>query len=170
MGVGMLTVALAGSATAQTAVRAHETVVSSLFFKLPLFVYRPDDPRFLPLSVCLLGSDAFHTHFERLAQASVDGRPVYYRRLDATSDATPCHYLFISASHATPLSQILGNLASSSTVTVSDKPGFAEAGGMVELSQPRPGSPAGVVINRQAARHKDIGFNAQLLRLSRVMP
>jgi len=163
-------VALAGSTGAQPTADSEETVVSTLFFKLPLFVYRPDDPRFLPLSVCLLGSEPFHTHFARLAQAPVDGRPVSYRRLSATSDATPCHYLFISTSHAPHFNQILHTLVNSPTVTVSDMPGFAQAGGMVELSRSTPGSPIGVLINRNAARHQDIGFNAQLLRLARVVP
>jgi hypothetical protein len=54
-------------------------------------------------------------------------------------------------------------------VTVSEISGFAKAGGMVELSLGGAGSPVAILINRQSARQKSIEFNAQLLRLAKVV-
>jgi hypothetical protein len=52
-------------------------------------------------------------------------------------------------------------------VTVSDIPGFAQLGGMIEL--PLEGERVGIVINRSSARKSGFEFNAQLLRLARVI-
>jgi hypothetical protein len=52
-------------------------------------------------------------------------------------------------------------------VTVSDIPGFAKAGGMVELTVS--GEHVGVMLNRRAAQKQGLEFNAQLLRLARVV-
>lgn len=52
-------------------------------------------------------------------------------------------------------------------MTVSDIPGFARSGGMIEL--PLEGERIAIVINRRSAQKKAIEFNAQLLRLARVI-
>ncbi len=52
-------------------------------------------------------------------------------------------------------------------MTVSDIPGFARAGGMIEL--PLEGERVAIVLNRRAAQSRGIEFNAQLLRLARVI-
>jgi len=52
-------------------------------------------------------------------------------------------------------------------ITVSDIAGFARAGGMIEL--PLEGERVGIVINRRTAQKKGFEFNAQLLRLARVI-
>ena len=40
---------------------------------------------------------------------------------------------------------------------------------MVELAMGAPGAPVGILINRKAAKAQNIEFNAQLLRLARVV-
>jgi hypothetical protein len=50
-------------------------------------------------------------------------------------------------------------------VTVSDIPGFARQGGMIEL--PVEGERVAILINRRNAQKQGFEFNTQLLRLAR---
>lgn len=141
---------------------------AALFFKLPPFVYRPDTDRSTPLTMCILGSNPFGNALDRLASATIDGRPVRIRRLDAGRDAGSCEFVFISRSEADDLDGTLRRLATHPVVTVSDIDGFARAGGMVEFALGSEGSIA-ILINRSAGQRLGIEFNAQLLRLARVV-
>ena len=154
---------------AQNAPVSEHALKSALFFKLPQFVYRADEARDRPLSVCLLGGAAFAVPFEKLAQTPIDGRPVAYTKLVSISDATRCDVVFIAQTDAGPLDALVKRLASLPALSVSDVPGFARAGGMVELAMGAPGAPVGILINRKAAKAQNIEFNAQLLRLARVV-
>lgn len=156
-------------AAAQNAAVSEVALKSALFFKLPQFVYRPDDPRDRPLSVCLLGSSSFGSAFERLAQVPIDGRPVAYAKLAGAADAARCDFLYLSHSEASQLDAVLRKVSRLSVVTVSDIAGFAKAGGMVELSMGEAGTPVSILINRKVARLQGIEFNAQLLRLAKVV-
>lgn len=154
---------------AQTGPVSEQALKSALFFKLPQFVYRADDARDRPLVVCLLGGASFASPFEKLAQASIDGRPVLFARLTSVSDALRCDFVFISQTEAGPIDPLVKRLAAIPVVSVSDVPGFAKAGGMVKLALGTEGSPVSILINRKAARVHNIEFNAQLLRLAKVV-
>lgn len=148
---------------------SEHVLKSALFFKLPLFVYRADEARDRPLVVCLLGGAAYAGPFEKLAQSPIDGRAVAYTRLASVNDVTRCDVVFIAQTEAGPLEPLVRKLAAHSALTVSDQPGFAQAGGMVELAMGAPGAPVGILINRKAAKAHNIEFNAQLLRLAKVV-
>lgn len=152
-----------GSAVSEAALK------SALFFKLPQFVYQPDDSREQALQLCLLGAGGFDAAFEKLARAPIDGRVVRFTRLSAPAEAGKCHFIFVTQSEHQQLGAILRVMASLPVVTVSEINGFAKAGGMVELALGAPGAPVSILINRQAARQKNIEFNAQLLRLAKVV-
>ncbi len=142
---------------------------SALFFKLPQFVYQPDDSREQALQLCLLGAGGFDAAFEKLALTPIDGRLVRFTRLSAVTEAGKCHFIFVTQSEAPQLGAILRVMTSLPVVTVSEIDGFGKAGGMVELALGAPGAPVSILINRQAARQKNIEFNAQLLRLAKVV-
>lgn len=141
---------------------------AALFFKLPPFVYRPGADRDAPIGMCLLGRNPFGNALEKLAQVPVDGRPVQLRRMAGGADAAGCEFVFISRSEADDLDRLLHQLAGKAVVTVSDIDGFARAGGMVEFALGDEGAIA-ILINRAAAQRLGFEFNAQLLRLARVV-
>jgi hypothetical protein len=159
----------ASHATAQAAGMSEYAVKSALFFKLPQFVYRQDAAREKPLAICLLGSNPFGGALEKLARMPIDGREVRYSKLDAAIDAASCNFVFISGSETDNLDGILRRLAALPVVTVSDIEGFARAGGMVELAHGGEGAAVSILINLKAARRQNISFNAQLLRLAKVV-
>ena len=158
-----------GLVRAQTAPVSEIALKSALFFKLPQFVYRAEEARDQPLSVCLLGNSAYAAPFEKLAQSPIDGRTVKFTKLVAINDIRACDFIFLTQSESSQVDAILRRVASMPVVTVSDIAGFAKAGGMVELAMGGAGTPVSILINRKAARQQNVEFNAQLLRLAKVV-
>lgn len=134
-----------------------------LFYRLSQFVYWPGDEKTpAPLVLCVVGKNPFGASLNQLNQGvgNIDIRL-------APADPNGCHLLYIGRSEAAGLDGWLARTEGRRIVTVSDIPGFARAGGMIEL--PLDGERVGIVINRRAAQKAGIEFNAQLLRLARTV-
>lgn len=134
-----------------------------LFYRLSQFVYWPADSKPpTPLTLCVVGKNPFGSALNLIDQnvATIEMR-------QAPSDLGDCQLLFIPRSEAANLDNWLNKLENRRLVTVSDIPGFARAGGMIEL--PLDGERIGIVINRRSAQKKGFEFSAQLLRLARVI-
>lgn len=154
--------------------RAEQGAVSEyglkavLLYKLPQFVYWPDTAKAQGrLIFCIAGTNPFGNALERLAREPVDGRSAEVINLAAIGDNINCDFIFISRSETASMDMILRKLAGKRMVTISDIPGFAKAGGMVELTVN--GDRVGVTLNRKAAQKQGLEFNAQLLRLAKVV-
>ncbi|RIX47612.1 MAG: YfiR family protein [Rhodocyclales bacterium GT-UBC] len=134
-----------------------------LFYRLSQFVYWPPEEKPpSPLVLCIVGKNPFGTNINQLNQ----GSGTTEIRI-SPNDIGNCHLLFISRSESANLDNWLNRAEGRYIVTVSDIAGFARAGGMIEL--PLDGERVGIVINRRSAQKKGFGFNAQLLRLARVI-
>lgn len=155
-------------AHAQGAVSEY-AMKSALLFKLPQFVYRGDAAAGTPLGLCVLGNNPFGGALEKLAQQLGEGKAVRVSRLINPGDAQDCDFVFISRSEAGHLDAVLRKLGKPALVTVSDIEGFARSGGMIELSLAGEGSGVSILINRKAAQRQNIEFNAQLLRLAKIV-
>lgn len=134
-----------------------------LFYRLTQFIYWPGNaPPPRPTVLCVAGKNPFGSALGQLdpAKAQVDIRL-------GVSDLAPCHLLFVPLSENANLASWLERAHARQIVTVSDLPGFARNGGMIEL--PLDGERIGIVINRRIARRHGYEFNAQLLRLARVI-
>lgn len=134
-----------------------------LFFRLAQFVYWPGaQPPPRPTVLCVVGRNPFGN---ALSQIGASSSEVEVRL--APGDLSACHLLFIPRSEAATLNGWLDRSAGRLLVTVSDLPGFARNGGMIEL--PLDGERVGIVLNRAVAQRRGFEFNAQLLRLARVI-
>lgn len=134
-----------------------------LFYRLAQFIYWPGEEKApTPLVLCVVGKNPFGSTLGQLNQ----GAGQVEVRL-APADPGACHLLFISRSEAGNLESWLARTEGRRIVSVSDIPGFARAGGMIEL--PLDGERVGIVINRRTAQKKGFEFNAQLLRLARTI-
>lgn len=134
-----------------------------LYYRLSQFVYWPDDkPAPKPMSLCVVGKNPFGNALTQLNQSSGNAEIQL-----APGDIAACQMIFIPRSEAANLASWLERAAPRQLVTVSDIPGFARAGGMIEL--PLEGERVGIVINRRTAQKKGFEFNAQLLRLARII-
>lgn len=164
-----LALGLASATPADSVAVPEPALKAVLFFKLPQFVYRADGDRSPPPGLCLLGGGPLHQALERLARASADGRPTRYRAIASLDTSADCDFLFIGRAEAASLDVHLRRLAGRDLVTVSDIDGFARAGGMVEFALRRDGEGVQILINRKAAQRQGVEFNAQLLRLARIV-
>jgi hypothetical protein len=134
-----------------------------LFYRLSQFVYWPGaQPAPRPTILCVVGRNPFGN---ALSQIDASSSEVIIRL--APADLSACHLLFIPRSEAANLGNWLERAAAKQMITVSDLPGFARAGGMIEL--PLESERVAIVLNRSVAQGKGFEFNAQLLRLARVI-
>jgi hypothetical protein len=162
-------------AASERALAAETTPVSEnamkavLFYKLPQFVYLPEARRNKAIQVCVLGSNPIAGALEKLAQSPPDNRAMIFTALAGVTDAGRCDYLFITRSESASYEAILHRLDMQDVVTVSDITGFARAGGMIEFAPNPERNGVQILINRRAARAHGIEFNAQLLRLARIV-
>lgn len=135
-----------------------------LFYRLAQFVYWPGGeaaPK--PTVLCVVGKNPFASSALQLRQGSNEQIEMRV----APSDLNGCHLLFIARSESGNLDSWLTRLEGKRVITVSDIPGFAKAGGMIEL--PLEGDDVGILINRGSAAKKGLDFNAQLLRLAKTV-
>lgn len=174
--LGMMLLFGAGPAAhAQPAGAVSEDVLKAvLLFKLPLYIQHDDDkamavdpPR--DLVICVLGRTTISETLKQLAQTPVEGRSVDLRLFRAAEQAHACDLIFVARSETVRLDQHLSSFAAWPAVTVSDIPGFAAAGGMVEFALRGDGPGLSILINRGAALERGLEFSAQLLRLARIV-
>lgn len=156
---------------AQSPAVSEQALKAVLFYKLPLFVYAgagASDKR-KPINICTLGDSPLGSTVEKLPRTLADGRRVDLRTLAGNADSSECEFLFIGRSEADNIDTLLRRMQGRRLVTVSDIEGFAQAGGIVEFSLRSDGSGVLILINRKAAQKLGIEFNAQLLRLARIV-
>src|SRR5436190_7483234 len=117
-----------------------------------------------PIIVGVLGENPFHDALEKtIKNKTVDEHPVVIREFRAATDATNCHILFISSSEKARLAQILKQLNGRSVLTISEMPGFTEAGGMINFVLE--GTKIRFQINNDAANDAGLKISAKLLGL-----
>ncbi len=156
------------------ATRAEEAVTEQdlkavLYYKLPVFVYRAPSDKESRVDICVLGNTPLDSAIEKLPATLIDGRRADFHMLQSQADTGECDFLFIGRSEGSRLDGLLRRLSGRRLVTVSDIDGFARAGGMVEFALRPGGSGIQILINRKAARTQGIEFNAQLLRLAKIV-
>jgi hypothetical protein len=165
----------AGFALAAAAGRAQspgvpeQTLKAVLFYKLPMFVYNASTDKRAQIGMCMLGESPLGNAIERLPASLADGRRVELKTITSTADASECEFIFIGRSEEGRIDSLLRRLNGRRLVTVSDNEGFAVAGGMVEFALRGDGSGIQILINRKAAQKQGIEFNAQLLRLAKIV-
>lgn len=165
-GLGLAPVPPAGANNAAVSDLAVKAV---LFYKLTQFVYLPGEAGGRALRLCALGNHPITEALRKLGRTTDGPRPLAFSVISSPAEAERCEFLYISGGEAGGLDGVLARLKGSSAVTVSDIPGFARAGGMVEFAE-NPDKPGvQILINRQAAKRQGIEFNAQLLRLAKLV-
>lgn len=142
---------------------------AALLIKLPRFIYFPDKKETDAIRLCLLGDNPFGNTLERLAQPSEGGPNLHIMQLQTEEQASSCDLVFIAQNATESLDETLQQLGQYPLVTVSDTKWFARHGGMVEFALKNDGSGLNILINLRAAERQNIRFNAQLLRLARIV-
>ena len=121
-----------------------------------------------PYVIGVMGDDPFGSVLDQIVTGEqIKSRPLVVRRFKRLEDMHRVHILFLSPSEAHHLPEVLRWLKGQRILTVSDIPGFAEAGGGIEfVSDTR----IKLVINPTALREANLAVSSKLLRLAQLIP
>lgn len=167
-GMALATLAVLPALARGSRPTAYE-VEAAYLSQFPKFVQWPSDgekkARPKSVSVCVMGNDPFGRVLDRaLADQSANGTPLVARRLRAAGDAANCQVLFVSTSQEDELSTDLSELHGAPVLTVSDIPGFASRGGMIEFVAT--GNRIRFRINLENTKGAGLSVSSQLLKVA----
>ena len=147
------------------AVKAAFVVNLVKFVEWPVYA---NDTATNQLTLGVLGSAKEVEAFENAVRQSVaQPRPIVVRKLAGPAEAKRCDVVFVAA-ELDP-GAVLDSLASAPVLTISDRAGFVEQGGIIELVTV--GQNLRFDVNLQAAQKAGLKISSQLLRLARrVLP
>jgi len=121
-----------------------------------------------PITICVLGADPFGPTLDRIVEGeNVSGRAIRVRRSVPEANPQGCHVAFISRSERTGIAQIVSSLRGSNVLTVSELPGFADAGGMIEFILEE--GKVRFYINSAAGQAAGLTLSSRLLRVARAI-
>jgi hypothetical protein len=116
-------------------------------------------------TICTRGLDRTYNFLKEIQE---EKKTSYnFIEIGSNADLQQCNFLYIATSEINNISSILSGSESKKIVTVSDIKGFAQDGGMIELSHNE-----GVVklkINVKVAKQSGIIINSDLLAVSEVI-
>jgi len=120
-----------------------------------------------PLDLCVIGVDPFGEALATIDGKRVGAHPLRTRLIADATKVARCHLLFVSASEAERLGDILAATNGGAILTVADLPEFSRAGGIITLN---------IVddrirfdVNRSAADRAGLTLSAKLLRLAETV-
>jgi YfiR/HmsC-like len=120
-----------------------------------------------PYVIGVLGDDPFGSVLDDIVRGDrIKGRPLVVRRVKRIEDAQHCHILFVSASEAGGVKDILRRLKGRPVLTVGDLPRFAEIGGAIGFTTE---ARVGLVVNPAALRDANLVVSSKLLRLAELV-
>ncbi|MFC3069371.1 YfiR family protein [Phenylobacterium soli] len=152
---------------APAAAQTEYQVKGAMLYNIARFVDWPQTRRGqTSVQLCVLGSDPFGPALD-----AFDGRPVgqgvlKIRRVTRTEETGLCNMLFIPGSEATRLPGVLAALHGRPVLTVSETPGAAERGAVLNLFLEQ--SRVRFEINIDAAQRSGLTISSQLLKLARI--
>jgi len=139
---------------------------AAIVSKFPQFVEWPDaavEGR-KTIDVCVAAPDPFGTDLQDLVSGEeLNGRTLALRRVDAPSQVSDCHVLFLPARSGARRT-LLAAATHLPVLTVSDDPGFLDAGGIVALRVVD--GRVRFEVDDGAARRVGLRISSQLLRLA----
>ena len=116
-------------------------------------------------AICVLGRDPFGAALDTtVAGAIIDNQKLVARRVSSAREATNCRILFISSSESNHGKDILAEVEKVSVLTVSDMPGFAGNGGMIQFVLRE--NKVRFEVNLAAAEKAGLTLSSQLLKVA----
>jgi hypothetical protein len=150
-------------------VGAEYRLKAAVVAKLPQFVDGPPEAwqQRDTLDLCVARPSPFGPVLETLVVGeSLGGRRLAVREVDAGARPAGCHLLFIGGEPAAA-ARLVRDLVGQPVLTVGDRPGFLDAGGIVELRLVD--GRVRFEISAASAERAGLRLSAQLLRLALVV-
>lgn len=121
-----------------------------------------------PIVIGILGTDPFGPTIDRvLASKKVNDHGFVIKRIKSAADAKDCHILFISASETSHIGDDIRIAKSMPVLTIGEVPGFANRGGIINLTLED--SKVRFEVNVDAAKAADLNISSRLLALARIV-
>jgi len=121
-----------------------------------------------PLTLCVAGQNPFRGEIEQeLRGRQVNGHTVQIKRLKPEDDPKACHMVFVPASETKQAVKILAALKGSSTLTVGETQGFADLGGIINLTLDQ--NRLRFEVNLDAALQTPLKISSKLLALAKIV-
>jgi hypothetical protein len=154
----------------QTTKAGEYEIKAAYLFNFTMFIERSataTQAEDRPVVIGIVGRDAFGKAFAPVEGKKTGGgnRVLEVRRLDKSADAgalASCDVVFLDLADPKDMKAALGRLKGTAVLTVSDSPGFLDAGGMVVLVVKE--KTVRWEINRSAIRSSRLTVSAQLYR------
>ena len=169
--IAALCVGLSISAARAEAPAPTEQQLKAVFlFNFTHFVAWPADAFGSPTEpfvIGVLGGDALADELDKAVHDErLDAHPLQVRRLRGIEDVRDCKILFIDRSQGADLDRVLGRLAHTDTLTVSDLDGAAGRGVIIQLAMQN--NRIQLLVNADSAHSAGLTISSNLLRLSKV--
>ncbi|MEW6292116.1 MAG: YfiR family protein [Pseudomonadota bacterium] len=116
------------------------------------------------LRLCALERNPLDGQFALLQGRHVNNRPIEVRLRVSGGELASCHLLFLAGDDGERSDAALKAVAGLPVLTVSDQPGFAQRGGMIELHE-REGRMR-FEVNLAAAQSVGLRLSSQMLKLA----
>jgi hypothetical protein len=121
-----------------------------------------------PLAICVVGHDPFSPEMEKGLQIRKAGEhPIQVLALKPSETLDVCHMVFIPVTERDQEGKIVRSLKGTNILTVGEADGFAEMGGVINLTVENSG--IHFEINRLAAERAHLKISAQLLSLAKIV-
>jgi hypothetical protein len=117
--------------------------------------------------ICTMEPDSFSKTINSLHQRKVNDRAIETRHLASFEEISTCDVLVIPIKKSIHLQQTLKKIKHQNILTVSDQPGSAQSG--VILNFPVDNQKVIIEINIDAANRQNIKFSAKLLRIAKIV-
>lgn len=121
-----------------------------------------------PFCIGVLGENPFGTFLEETVRnEKVDGHPLVVRHFERVEEVKDCQILFVSRSESEKPDGILKALKGKSILTVGDKEGFEDNGGVVRFATEN--NKIRLRISLRAAQTAKLKISSKLLRLAEIV-
>jgi len=121
-----------------------------------------------PFRIGVLGDNPFGKDLvETVRGETIHGRPMTIQESRRAESLTNCQIVFISNVEASHLDEVFSKLGSKPILTVSEIPGFAQRGGVINFY--REGSKVRFEINPDAAEKNGLKVSSELLTLGKII-
>jgi hypothetical protein len=122
-----------------------------------------------PIVIGILGTDPFGGIIDRiLADKKVDARRFVIKRLKWGMEFKDCDILFVGASEAVHLEEIIRAVKGLPILTIGETPGFARRGCIINLIVED--NKVRFEVNLDAAKQADLNVSSRLLALAKIIP
>jgi hypothetical protein len=116
----------------------------------------------------MLGDNPFGADLKETVRGeTIQGRQIVIQESRHADALANCQIVFVSKSEAGRLDQVFSKLDSKPVLTVSENPGFAERGGIINFY--REGGKVRFEINPGAAEKNGLKLGSQLLRVAKIV-